>query len=313
MSETQDLPFAHDVITTPSGMVGTIRELGVKDGGYMSTLRRTAAREIPDRMLAACWLSTDDFGVYPPRESGKPDWTNALVGDREYVLLKISELSYGPEYPFKVQCQVRNCRQRFEWEIDLTKLPVKKLPEKVRKAFREQGNRFDTLIPGTSRRVWFKLPTHKDTLEVEKQRRAQSMRERDRNKRVKAAAHGDQSEGNLILEGALMRVIDIEGVQGKDPLSKKRAIRSFFEDWSMRRLLQLIDAFDEHDCGLHTTIEVECPECETAQDVKLPFDVDLFLRTKDQMVVGSTVIRRPTPREEEETTTETKEEGETLS
>ena len=39
---------------------------------------------------------------------------------------------------------------------------------------------------------------------------------------------------------------------------------------------------DRVDCGVDTTIEVECPECREAQDVDLPFDSAFFLPGKER-------------------------------
>jgi hypothetical protein len=39
-------------------------------------------------------------------------------------------------------------------------------------------------------------------------------------------------------------------------------------------------AFDEVDCGVETTIEVECPECLGVQSVDLPFGPSFFLAPK---------------------------------
>ena len=36
------------------------------------------------------------------------------------------------------------------------------------------------------------------------------------------------------------------------------------------------------DCGVDTTIEVECPECFTVQEVELPFDKGFFLPGRDR-------------------------------
>ncbi|SDY40876.1 hypothetical protein SAMN05444383_1851, partial [Myxococcus xanthus] len=39
----------------------------------------------------------------------------------------------------------------------------------------------------------------------------------------------------------------------------------------------LVDEFDAVDCGVDTTLEVECAQCFMRQEVELPFDRGFFL------------------------------------
>ena len=45
-------------------------------------------------------------------------------------------LTYGPEYAFGVSCRSDACRARIDWEVDLTKLPVRPLSEESRRPTR---------------------------------------------------------------------------------------------------------------------------------------------------------------------------------
>jgi hypothetical protein len=71
------------------------------------------------------------------------------------------------------------------------------------------------------------------------------------------------------------RVVDIDGVDAK-------AKRLFLEDLSLRDADFLVDEFDRVDCGVDTTLQIECPECFTAQEVELPFDKGFFLPGRDR-------------------------------
>ena len=44
----------------------------------------------------------------------------------------------------------------------------------------------------------------------------------------------------------------------------------------------VVDEFDRVDCGVDTTIEIECPECFGTQDVDLPFDKGFFLPGRER-------------------------------
>ena len=167
-------------------------------------------------------------------------------------MLSIRALTYGPDYGFSVSC--RNCRARIEWEVDLTKLPVRPLSPESRAAFMA-GNRFETTLPDAGKRVWFKLLTGDDERKLPALQRA--------------------APDRLLSSVLAYRVLEIEGVDPKDK-------RAFLEDLTLRDADFLVDEFDRVDCGVDTTIEVECPECREVQDVDLPFDSAFFLPGKER-------------------------------
>ncbi len=204
-----------------------------------------------------------------------------LQGDRFYALLQIRALTYGPEYAFAVSCQADACRSRIEWELDLRDLPCRPLSEESRAAFTD-GNRFETVLPDAGKRVWFRLLTGADERKLPQLRRA---------------------AGDRLLSAMLaFRVVEVEGVEPRDK-------RRFLEDLSMRDADFLVDeltarglwpcsstplhsvqreldsmqrACDRVDCGVDTTIEIECPECCATQEVDLPFDRTFFMPGRER-------------------------------
>ena len=50
-----------------------------------------------------------------------------LLFDKLYLLMKIREVSYGPEYEFETICP--SCKKTVETKIDITKLPVEEVPD----------------------------------------------------------------------------------------------------------------------------------------------------------------------------------------
>jgi hypothetical protein len=204
-----------------------------------------------DELLRSCWSETVDAGPYS-FGGNLLDGGAVLQGDRFFALLKIRALTYGPEYGFAVSC--RNCRARIEWEVDLTKLPVRPLSPESRAAF-IAGNRFETTLPDAGKRVWFKLLTGEDERKLPALQRA--------------------APDRLLSSVLAYRVVEVEGVDPKDK-------RAFLEDLALRDADFLVDEFDRVDCGVDTTIEVECPECREVQDVDLPFDSTFFLPGKER-------------------------------
>ncbi len=142
-----------------------------------------------------------------------------------------------------------NCRARIEWEVDLTKLPVRPLSPESRASFMA-GNRFETTLPDAGNRVWFKILTGDDERKIPALQRAAPDRcSPTASSRSKASTRRTSAPSSKTSRCAT-------------PTS--------------------VDEFDRADCGVDTTIEVECPECREAQDVDLPFDSAFFLPGKER-------------------------------
>jgi hypothetical protein len=150
-----------DVITCPSGLQGRVRGMKVREERVLADRKLAKSGGQVDELLAACWEETLDPGPYALAEGAKLDLGKVLQGDRFFALLMVRALTYGPEYAFGVSCRNDNCRARIDWEIDLTKLPVRKLSEESRVAF-VGGNRFETTLPDAGKKVAFKLLTGDD-------------------------------------------------------------------------------------------------------------------------------------------------------
>ena len=239
------------VITCPSGLTGRVRGMKVREERILADRKLAKSGGQVDELLGACWEETLDPGPYDFSDKGI-DWGAVLQGDRFFALLMIRALTYGPDYGFAVSC--RNCRARIEWEVDLMKLPVRQLSADSRAAF-IAGNRFETTIPDAGNRVWFKLLTGDDERRLPSLQRA--------------------APDRLLSSVLAYRVLEVEGVDLKDK-------RAFLEDLTLRDADFLVDEFDRVDCGVDTTIEVECPECREVQDVDLPFDSAFFLPGKER-------------------------------
>ena len=59
--------------------------------------------------------------------------------------------------------------------------------------------------------------------------------------------------------------------------------RKFIKDLTMRDADFLVDEFDRVDCGVDTTIEIECPECFATQEIDLPFERTFFMPGRERM------------------------------
>jgi len=238
-------------ISCPSGLSGRVRGMKVREERVLSDRKLAKAGSQLEELLTACWEATVEPGPYDFGDR-TIDWGSVLQGDRFFALLNIRALTYGSDYGFAVSC--RNCRSRIEWEVELTKLPVRPLSPESRAAF-IAGNRFETTLPDAGKRVWFKLLTGDDERKLPALQRA--------------------APDRLLSSVLAYRVLEIEGVDPKDK-------RAFLEDLTLRDADFLVDEFDRVDCGVDTTIEVECPDCREVQDIDLPFDSAFFLPGKER-------------------------------
>ncbi len=243
-----------DVITCPSGLTGRVRGMKVREERVLADRKLAKSGGQIDELLGSCWEETLDPGPYTFGEGGKVDWGKVLQGDRFFALLMVRALTYGPEYAFGVSCRNDACRARIDWEVELTKLPVRPLAEESRAAF-VGGNRFETTLPDAGKRVRFRLLTGEDERKLPALQRS--------------------APDKLLSAVLAYRVLDVDGVDAK-------AKRQFLEDLTLRDADFLVDEFDRVDCGVDTTIEIECPECFGTQDVDLPFDKGFFLPGRDR-------------------------------
>jgi hypothetical protein len=242
--QSQELLMTTDLITTPSGMVGRIRGLKVREERILADRKLAKSGAQVDELLRACWVETEDPGPYRFSPEQPVPWDRVLVGDRFFALLKIRALTYGPNYAFALSCEQPGCRARIDWELSLDDLPVRPLTPALLAGF-QADNRFPVELPDAQRRVWIKLMTGADERRLAQQR--------------------SRASDKVLSDPLAARVVAVEGVE-------ERARRAFLEDLTMRDANALLEAFDAHDCGVETGIEVECPTCGAQQQVELPFD-----------------------------------------
>src|SRR5690349_697921 len=102
-------PFGSRTIVCPSGLMGTVRGLKVKEERILADRRLAQGGEQMDALLSACWEETIDPGPYTFESA--PRWADVLQGDRFCTLLRIRALTYGDDYAFRVTCANDACRR----------------------------------------------------------------------------------------------------------------------------------------------------------------------------------------------------------
>jgi hypothetical protein len=229
------------IITCPSGLVGTVRNLTVGESRVLTGKRRDSTAQL-NQLLSACWVETLDPGPYALDE-GRLAWPKVLQGDRFFALMQIRILTYGAAYEFGVPCQNRMCSRRIDWSLSLDDLAVRKLSDASREAFM-RDNHFDAPLPG-GKRAHFGLPIGEDET------------------RMTRIQQGNEDASLPVLLN--LRVREVSDVP---PLQKA----AYLSRLSLRQARDLLAAFDRADCGVETDIDVECPHCGYTQSVSLPLD-----------------------------------------
>lgn len=238
-------------ITCPSGMRGTVRGLKGKEMNLLSDRKKARSGDLYDDLLKACWLETLDPCIYTFGQD--VNWDQVLVGDRFYTLLQLRQATYpGEPYSFKVRCSDRECGRSFEWDLDLDDLPVKKLPEASAEAVKTGQ---PLVVDVDNHNVSFMLQFGKD--------------EKRLRRRIKNADDG-------VIATLASRIHSVSDSVG-GPVANATA---WLEDLEFADMRNLLDAFDEHDCGVETSIEIECPYCADVQETQLPFEAGFFLPRK---------------------------------
>ena len=260
-------------VITPSGFAGEVRKLKGSEANILSDRKAARKGETYDKILRACWLTTDDPGPYENHgvASGSKNvpWGRILVCDRFIALASIRAATYGSSYWFPVQCGEsggRGCGYQFEWEVDLeSQVPVYPLPEESIAKIAAGDNKFETELDGTA--IVFKLLTGAD--------------ERRSGKVLRKA------RTELFTTAIASRIVEVEG---KD----RRAVKDWLDTLDLDVQLKLLAQFEAVDGGFETEIEVECTECDRIQGITIPFEGEAFWLPRSLRRQSSEAKDRPT-------------------
>jgi len=249
--------------TLPSGLVGTIRELGVKEENILSNPRHARSGRSLHQVFESCWVDTIDPGIYnfPPEGFS----TGVLLqGDGMVLLIFLRIESHGPQYLFDVNCP--QCGERIPWELDLNEyveMNFKPLSTESKKVILEENGQFKGKFPKCGLDYTFRLLTLKDELRFPQIKRQ----------------HSDKMSSALLNAA----ITNIDGIEHRRAFLGLEDYPRGFEGEKL--VLSMADAhairqhMDEINCGLETTFHVECStHGEVA--VELPFRDDFLLPKK---------------------------------
>lgn len=229
-------------IKCPSGLRLSVRGMKGKELKFLQDRQAQRNGTYLDKIFGACVEDVIDGGPYNVEPGKAINFDNVLIGDRLYILLAIRSETFGPDYEFQVQCG--SCKNKFQWSLNLLDdLPVKPLEPEDAAAFTANE---DMTAVVNGKVVKFGLSTGKDE---------------------KAAAQ-HRTVDNALVTMLARKIRSIEGVQ---------LVRPYLEDLGLSDLLAMQEEFQRRDCGVETTIEVECPECTETSEVELPLGKAFWL------------------------------------
>lgn len=229
-------------IVCPSGLSGEVRSLKTKDANLFQNRKLGRKGRIIATLLERVWESTDSSGVYELKD-GKPDWMNALTGDRYYAAIQSRVETYGPVVELPIDCG--KCDREFIAELNLEEdFPVRRLPEESIEVL-QNGGRFEFHLPKADKKLWYHLQTGQDE------------------KRGSDLLGDAENKDKQLTISVAVRVDEIDEVHANDKVR-------FIDDLDMADQVALYDNMVDRDCGVETTLRVECDHCGRRQSVELP-------------------------------------------
>lgn len=237
-------------ITCPSGLRVQLRKLKAKAIGaaFSGVGARKGKRTKPsarlDPLLDFAVEAIIDQGPYRWGSSGRPNWQEVLSGDRAYILLKAREKTFGSRYDFQTQCGMVACRAQIAWQVELSELEIKALPESSKEKLINKEP-FEFMLPdGTV--LYFGLGT-------------------------------GQTEGRAPRDADIITASVMSRVQKIGDTSLMNKMISIVEELDADVLDELFAEMEASDCGVESSIEVVCDECGGATTIELPFDRSFFM------------------------------------
>ncbi len=156
----------------------------------------------------------------------------------------------GKDYDFEVVCPNIMCKEKFEYNVDLSSLPIVDLPLESAELY-AAGNRFSTKL-NNGDTVFWSLPNGRM-----QRRMDQYMKQ--------------YGQGLATIYGSRLR-----GIEGRE--KENINFIQYMGDLDIDDFDLLTLSMEDADCGVDTSVEVECEECGTTQELEIGFGKDFFTR-----------------------------------
>lgn len=223
-------------VECPSGREVDLRKMKLSDEDIITNVRLAKEGTNIDVLLErVTGLSQDELD-------------EMLIGDRVFLLIELRRISRGDLFYPRVTCPV--CENRYEEEIDLSKLEIRKLDQEL---FDEEF-KFELTLPVCGEKLIARLLKGAEEKHLRKIRKN----------------HPDKLMSYLMM----LRTESIEGKTVKNV--------EWFRELDTEDSDYFREEYDKRDCGVETTVEASCrnSSCRAVYDLEIPFDATFFLQTR---------------------------------
>lgn len=237
----------------PNGEVD-VRPMGLDEEKILATQRLAQTGQSIDYLFKNCVKFPNSF-----------DPLNLLVGDRMFLLYYIRGITHGNMYEFVVECTNEECGASSSHEYDLNELSGT-----IKGPNRSLGKEpFKVVLPYYSslagREIWVRV----------RLLRGYDARSLTNKERLSRKIEGRRHRKPLTVDETLeenMNLIIVD-VMGSDDASK---INMFIKKMHARDSATIREFIKENSPGIDTSIEIECPECNSRMKMELPVTETFF-------------------------------------
>lgn len=184
------------------------------------------------------------------KESKQYPSENLLVADRNFLLIYLRGISYGPEYDVKIMCPFTD--KEFNYTIDLN-LDIKQCPEEF------NVNSLEGVLPRTNYPFSYRLPNGSDEQKITDHR--------DRNTKFDNANKADDT---LLYRTALL-------INEIGEISDEKEILVLLKNLPILDVAYLRNLTTNEPFGVNTKILITSPYTGEEFETELPFDTNFFL------------------------------------
>ena len=266
----------------PSGLKVIVRGLKGIELDTFANKQKAKKQNVGLQIAAACTRKVIDPGPYTLQADESLVWGDVLIGDLTYLTLMIRHASFqgsrDEKFSFKTKCPDEDCYHHengLEWELDLKEdMPVKRWSKKDREKF-ETGAKYFTelqLMGYTGDPEFDRVKDGKYIIEHK------LLCGRDQKKKNRSRQMDQEHQATQSL---MQRIVSITTTtpEGKQVEIERNDMRDWLGELDIMDIESIVESMDEVDCGVDTSIVIECPRCDEEWDVELPF-ADFWKRKK---------------------------------
>lgn len=184
------------------------------------------------------------------KESKQYPSENLLVADRNFLLIYLRGISYGPEYEVEITCPFTD--KKFNYTIDLN-LDIIQCPEDF------NPNSLNGVLPRTKYEFSYRLPNGSDEQKI--------VDHRDRNTKFDNANKADDT---LLYRTALL-------INEINEISDEKEILVILKNLPIADVAYLRNLTTNEPFGVNTKILIPSPFTGEEFETELPFDTNFFL------------------------------------